>query len=484
MPKTFIFSLFSLLLTYNASQFSLPSFHFLSTLSEVPRSGDSYPKTLPKLSNPQLYSNKRLLFVLSHGVEDHEVYYPHQYFSSRGATISFACPENFAIISDFFKPTHRLRCIPLETVVLEDFDGVYIPGGLPSSSAIRRESVFQSKLKTFYNNAKNKDKMLMFICSGTENLIESGIIDQIQEVTGSPASQWTFLAYYENFNRSLELYKGNSDDFPAIAYPSDGNHAHLVLGRNPMGAPAFVASIAKIWLNISEEPDVEPLNLLNDTWYMHQDFEILSDETKVKEIARVSTKAPSFSHTSRFFGLSGKKLYFAVGPAASFQEISELSLVFALSNVNFEFICPSWVIPYKNGDVFLFSDPPTTPVARIKCSKGFNEIVQGSYDAIVVAGGLFSSNGVLRNDGEIVDLLKKSKVVGLFGTGVDLLLPMKTVRGRDVVAVQDILGDLSYSGGVLKRESVEVLRESNGEIVISNGDVEGFLRKLQEVLGN
>lgn len=143
--------------------------------------------------------------------------------------------------------THKLNCIELSAIDLEIYDGIYIPGGLPSSSAIRKEREFQTKLLKLYNNPANKDKMVMMICSGTENLLDSGLINYTKEITGSPASQWTFYSYFKNLNLPLDLFKGNSDDHPSIAYPSDGFHAHLVLGRNPTASPWFVSLISKTW---------------------------------------------------------------------------------------------------------------------------------------------------------------------------------------------------------------------------------------------
>ena len=70
-----------------------------------------------------------------------------------------------------------------------------------------------------------------------------------------------------------------------------------------------------------------------------------------------------------------------------------------------------------------------------------------------MAGGLFSYN---------------SKLIGLFGTGVDLLLPMKYVRNNLLIKVDDILGDLVYSGGKIAGENFEVLSKNNntGKIIL------------------
>lgn len=81
----------------------------ISDLSQVPPSGDKYPANLP-IATPKvksLYSGKRLLFVASHGVEDHEIIYQHQFFTEREAVVEIACPLGKQIvISDFTKPSY------------------------------------------------------------------------------------------------------------------------------------------------------------------------------------------------------------------------------------------------------------------------------------------------------------------------------------------------------------------------------------------
>lgn len=102
-------------------------------------------------------------------------YYIHQYFTSRGAQVSFGCPGNFSevVLSDFFKPTYKgtltpspshltsVRCdvsisSPDIGIQLSKFDAIYIPGGVPSSTAVRTEKAFVSALWNFVMNPANK----------------------------------------------------------------------------------------------------------------------------------------------------------------------------------------------------------------------------------------------------------------------------------------------------------------------------------------
>ena len=455
----------------------------ISQLSEVSPSGDQYPKLIPETTNSSLYKELKILFVLSHGVEDHEVYYPHQYFQSRGAIIYFACPENFAIISDFFKPTHRLKCLEIRNVDLEEYDGIYIPGGLPSSSAIRKERTFQTKLSRFYNNPNNKDKIVMMICSGTENLLDSGIIDNLKEVTGSPASQWTFYSYFAFQNKSLEFYKGNSDTFPSISYKSDGFHAHLVLGRNPDASVAFVDSISKTWKDFDENLNLSKgleIKLINNTWYNNIDFEILNDNMNVSDIANFTLHGTdTFRPDPKF---QNKKVFAAVASGADYKETLNLWQYFTQNQADVTFICPSWIINYKQSKVFLFSNPPTTPYAYVLCQKGFDSISENDFDVLIVPGGLFSTNGVLRNDNNIVELLNKSKLSGLTGSGVDLLLPIHEIINQKVVKADDVENDLKSAGGILGKNNVEILDRDGKKVVVAKSFGEEFIEILKEFL--
>lgn len=65
---------------------------------------------------------------------------------------------------------------------------IYIPGGLPSSSALKSNDYVLKELEIFYKNPK---KVLTAICSGTEVLLSvNGIItEEKKNLTGSPASK-------------------------------------------------------------------------------------------------------------------------------------------------------------------------------------------------------------------------------------------------------------------------------------------------------
>ena len=150
-------------------------FSSLDRLGEVLPSGDSYPNTMVAPSgHPYAFAGKQVLFAFSHGVEDHEVFYQHQYFTQRGANVTFGCPARSApsaarcVISDFYKPSYTVEFVDLARVDLMQFDAVFVPGGLPSSSDLRRDPSFPMKLYRFWRTPAPSPKILAIICSGNE----------------------------------------------------------------------------------------------------------------------------------------------------------------------------------------------------------------------------------------------------------------------------------------------------------------------------
>jgi len=89
-------------------------------------------------------------------------------------------------------------CKNVNEIDLNDYDILLIPGGLPSSGALRRNRAFLNNLKQFYFNEKNNNKVVAAICSGTEVLISAEILNNLPgagNVTGSPASIRSFFAW-------------------------------------------------------------------------------------------------------------------------------------------------------------------------------------------------------------------------------------------------------------------------------------------------
>lgn len=84
----------------------------------------------------------KVLFLFADGAEQFELYYTHQYFTDRSATVDFACVKHASssfetVISDFFKPGYKINCPDYVGVDFGLYDVLFVPGGLASSSSLR-----------------------------------------------------------------------------------------------------------------------------------------------------------------------------------------------------------------------------------------------------------------------------------------------------------------------------------------------------------
>ena len=77
-------------------------------------------------------------------------------------------------MSDMIKPRYTVICKDLKNINLNIYDIIIIPGGLPSSGALRKDLALLHKLNKFYSNPQHRHKVLASIGSGTEVLISSG----------------------------------------------------------------------------------------------------------------------------------------------------------------------------------------------------------------------------------------------------------------------------------------------------------------------
>lgn len=133
--------------------------------------------------------------------------------------------------------------------------------------------------------------MIAAICSGTEVLLSTTILDNLPSpgyVTGSPSSAVSFYAWLDKLEKPRNLYKGLDENYKSIAYPSLGSTAHLILGRNPDASPWFVVDIGQVLLGLNETvpsplSDGVPLNMI-DGKYQSDDFFVLTDDTLLKDL--------------------------------------------------------------------------------------------------------------------------------------------------------------------------------------------------------
>ncbi|KAL4435811.1 hypothetical protein ABPG74_015779 [Tetrahymena malaccensis] len=494
----FLYSLTLILLTF---QVSCLKYETITKLQDVLGSGDSYPSQLPVPSSKTALQNVKVLFAFSHGVEDQEVYYFYNYLIDRGAKqitlgIDYNDLESDVILSDFYKPSYRIpkqltKDINKEN--LNDYDVIYIPGGLPSSSALRNNKSFIQKLKSFYENKLNSEKLVIFMCSGTEVFIQSGIINDYlgQNLTGSPASVNTFQTYLKAHNISLNTFTS----IPAINLKTQ-NKPRVVLARDPNASTQFVTMVSNEHFHLNERlpssNDFTPLRTKDGypagKFYLKGVFEMIPENTNLSSLP-IRNQIKNFLSQSRFLrsnnieeGLQANSQsisLIAVSSGVSQREIDQLFENFNFSQNLSYTICPGWVKQYKNSQIFTFSYPPTQPLKKIICDYSYEEIIQKkiSFDNLIIPGGLFSTNAVLRNDDGFLDFLnqtiqQKSKQTLFSSSGLDLLLPLKlkypnnelVQRIEEVPEDRDVGVDTSIAGLNNKKDKKTI---TIGQIILS-----------------
>eukprot|EP01125_Pyxidicula_operculata_P012735 TRINITY_DN4195_c0_g1_i4.p1 TRINITY_DN4195_c0_g1~~TRINITY_DN4195_c0_g1_i4.p1 ORF type:complete len:414 (-),score=76.18 TRINITY_DN4195_c0_g1_i4:1417-2658(-) len=374
----------------------------------------------------------------------------HQYFTSRGAKVTFGCDSPYNVLSDFVKPSYMVKCVLLDNLSsLDYFDAVYIPGGVPSSSAIRSNSRFVEMVRSFWLNPNNKDKLLCIICSGSEVMIDADMLVDLPAVVGSPASAGPLERGFQAVFKPASNYKGLDSHYTALSYPGSGfssPRANLVLGKNPDASREFVVAIGSTWMNLNESVPAGGEGV--PLWWVdgHYNSTYFNYVTSLDELPQIPDSYPEVNPKSGSF--EGKVIGIAISTGAHAAEVIFLNEYFEKSGATVHFICPWWNPVYKGGKVYLHTEPPALVTHLAMCQHGFNDVLDGALnlDMIAVPGGLFSTGGVLRNDGDFAKLLNQfyiqNKGLLFTGTGAQLLIPANIAPGSSVTGPLTIQRDL------------------------------------------
>ncbi|KAL4484222.1 hypothetical protein ABPG72_003506 [Tetrahymena utriculariae] len=429
--------LYSLILILLISQVSGLQYETITKLQDVLGSGDSYPSQLSVASSKKALESVKVLFVFSHGVEDQEVYYFYNYLIDRGAKQMALGIDNNGlksdtILSDFYKPSYRIpeqftKDISEEN--LNEYDVIYIPGGLPSSSALRNNKSFTQKLKSFYENKQNSEKLVIFMSSGTEVFIQSGIINDYLglNLTGSPASVHTFSTYLKAHNIPLNTFTST----PAINLKTQ-NKPRVILTRDPNASTQFVTMVSNEHFHLNEKlpsaSDFTPLRTKDGypagKFYLKGIFEIIPESTTLSSLLATNPIKNFFSQSRLLRSENLEEDFLAINQNISLIAISsgvvqrEIDQLFDKLNFyqNFSYsICPGWVKQYKNSQIFTFSYSPTQPLKKIICDYSYEEIIEKKipFDNIIIPDFLIQA------------INQQSKQILFSSSGLDLLLLLK-----------------------------------------------------------
>jgi len=281
----------------------------------------------------------------------------------------------------------------------------------------------------------------------------------------------------------------------AISYPSDGKHSHLVLGKNPDASPAFVREISKTWLKFTESTDTIPLPMANGLYK-----DTAGQFTPINNLTQLPTPiVPRFVTPASKVNYKGKTIGIAVASGASAMSSMALYHYFEKAGATVIFVCPGWIPQWKSGKVYLFSEPPVRPISIAQCTTSFADAGKLNLNLLLVPGGLFSTNGVLRNDGDLPGLIhsvySKGQAVAMIDSGVEVLMPPDTGiprTGLTIAADQYSSVDLSDAGYHITHNAIKpavtpaVLGKSSAVVTGFSGPTLGglsaFLKAIDSVM--
>jgi protease I len=167
----------------------------------------------------------RILIIATDGFEQSELFDPRQSLIDAGASVTLASPDTKPIqgMKHDEKGDTITPDITLETVDIDAFDGLILPGGVANPDTLRTHDKAVSIVRDFVESGKP----VAAICHGPWLLVEADVVDG-RTVTSWPSVR-TDLA-----NAGARVV----DQEVAI----DGN---LITSRKPDDIPAFVAAFKK-----------------------------------------------------------------------------------------------------------------------------------------------------------------------------------------------------------------------------------------------
>jgi putative intracellular protease/amidase len=409
------------------------------------------------------------LFVLSNGAEDVEVTYPYQYFTERGATVDFYCLGDSSIfIHDFTRPTYKVSCLTV-LPTLSAYQVVVIPGGIPSSSAVRINTATINVVQQWANQSvpANSRRLLAVICSGVETLLESNIINSIQTeitpsmpLTGSPASTVPIANYLKSLGLDASKYGVNNTavyDVNPSPPVDQGNASLLVLGKNPSALPDWVATISKAWKNVTELP-VNASNCTHNVSISTTTFVPITSLTQLPNGNQgagndiVSGQIPCTSSTGRNFCQSYVNAAILVSHGSHDVQVKSIYKTLIQNGITPRFVCPDWIYQ-KGGVTYLHNDPPVNISCWVNCTAGVSAARSQEWDLLFVPGGLFSTHAVLRNDPASVSFVNYGGLVGLMDTAAGVFFVTEGEKAVPSTRFDDF--DARVAGFTISTESME-----------------------------
>jgi len=428
--------------------FSAATLTPITDFSQVP-DGDHYSRFIPPTTDPALFAGKKIAMLVADYAEDAEVYIEYSYFQRRGAIIEILTPSGGPLyIADFIKPNYVIyNTTAIAERVNEPYFLVYISGGAPSSYAMRSHA----EAKALIYNQFTSGRWLAAICSGSETLIEVGLVRN-GDVTGSPTSR-----------RLLELAGGFYHLIPMV------RRSNLIMGQGPTYSYQFLAAIETAVSSslsppltpaLNEEADVDPAL-----------FHSLTSLTQIPNGTAYNTTQPPISGQSKAYQY--KKVALFVSHASSRHEAEYLSKYFTDRGASVDYIAPWWEI--EKGVVLVDGIRPTVLITGATPS---NIPHPPKFDIAVVVGGSAWAATVMSNDAGVLGLIWQlwsngETIIGASGTGVEVLGAAGILKHHHVAGWWQSIANLELYGAIY-HDTPTALDPENRRLVTARGPFDMF----------
>jgi protease I len=172
-------------------------------------------------------SGKTVGILATHMVEEAELVDPQQLLADSGAETVLIAPEpgeiqSFHDLERSFGKTYPVD-VALEEAQVDDFDALYLPGGVGNPDLLRTNENAVQFVREFFESGK----VIGSICHGPWTLVEAGVVH------GRTITSWPSL--------QTDLRNAGAEWVDESVVADQG----LVTSRKPDDIPAFVAKLVE-----------------------------------------------------------------------------------------------------------------------------------------------------------------------------------------------------------------------------------------------
>jgi protease I len=173
----------------------------------------------------ELLNGKRVAVLVTDGFEQVELTGPKEALENKGATVHIISAKNGEVTGwNHTTPATKFHVDDtFDSIRMEDYDALLLPGGVVNSDTIRTDEMAQELVR----DAARANKTIAVICHGAWLLASSGL------VKGKRMTSWPSLT---------DDLKNAGADWVDEQVVIDG---HLISSRKPDDIPAFSEALVK-----------------------------------------------------------------------------------------------------------------------------------------------------------------------------------------------------------------------------------------------